>query len=191
MRGHRRLRARSALLLIAGATLAAWFGPPAAPGVASAGAPCAHAGARPHQTSLTKLRKAMTCLVNRERAGRGLHQLSPNGRLERAAQHHTDLMLAKDCFSHKCPGEPGFGRRVERTGYTHGYKRFRFAENIGYDNTPRQMVGRWMRSSFNRHNILKRRFRDIGVGVGWGTPKRSLPDSKFETYTVVFGWRKR
>jgi len=186
-----RSRAVAALLALGAMTVLACFALAARPGIVPASASCAHAGAHPRQVSLAKLRNAMTCLLNRERGSRGLHRLDSNGRLERAAQHHTDAMLAKDCFSHRCAGEPGLGRRVRRTGYTHGYRRFRFAEDIGYDNTARQMVKRWLRSSFNRHNILKRRFRDVGVGVGWGTPKASLPDSKLETFTVVFGWRKR
>jgi len=172
-------------------TLVAWLALAVGPELASATASCAHAGAHSHQVSLSKLRKAMTCLIDRERARHGRHSLDSDGQLGRAAQHHTDVMLAKDCFSHRCPGEPGLGRRVKRTGYTKGYMSFRFAENLGYDNTPREMIKRWLRSRFNRHNLLKRRFRDVGVGVGWGTPKASLPDRKFETYTVVFAWRKR
>jgi uncharacterized protein YkwD len=184
-------RAAAGLLWLGGLTLGVSLVFAAGAGLTTASASCPHAGAHPHQVSLTKLRNAMTCLVNHERASRGLHRLDSNGRLERAAQQHTDVMLAKDCFSHRCPGESGLGRRVRRTGYTRGYGRFRFAENLGYDNTPREMIKRWLRSGFNRNNLLKRRFRDVGVGVGWGTPKASLPDSKFETYTVVFGWRKR
>ncbi len=179
------------LLWLGGLTLVLSLVLAAGAGLTTASASCPHAGAHTHQVSLGKLRKAMACLVNHERGSRGLHELDSNGRLERAAQHHTDAMLAKDCFRHRCPGEPGLGRRVKRTGYTHGYRRFRFAENLGYDNTPREMIRRWLRSGFNRRNLLKRRFRDVGVGVGWGTPKASLPDRKFETYTVVFAWRTR
>jgi uncharacterized protein YkwD len=98
-------------------------------------------------------------------------------------------MLAQDCFRHRCPGEPGLNHRVKKSGYTKGWDAFAFAENLGYDNTPRQMVRRWLHSRFNRRNLLDPDFRDIGVGVGWGTPIASLDDSKFETYTIVFGWR--
>lgn len=166
--------------------LALALGPAAAP----AGAACAHAGAKAHQVTLPKLRKALTCVINHERGNRGRRLLSPNERLKLAAQRHTKRMLATDCLRHKCPGEPGLNRRVRRTGYTRGQDAWRFAENLGYDNTPRQMVKAWLRSSFNRRNLLNRDFRDIGVGVGWGTPRAGLDDSRFETFTVVFGWRR-
>ncbi len=52
------------------------------------------------------------------------------------------------------------------------------------------MIRRWMDSRFNRRNVLNGDFRDIGVGVGWGVPVEGRDDSKFATYTVVFGWRR-
>ena len=75
-------------------------------------------------------------------------------------------------------------------GYTEGRRSWRFAENLGYENTPLQMIRRWMDSRFNRRNVLNGDFRDIGVGVGWGVPVEGRDDSKFATYTVVFGWRR-
>ena len=70
---------------------------------------------------------------------------SPPGR-------HTRTMLAQDCFRHRCEGEPGLHRRVKRSGYTKGRRSWGFAEILGYENTPRQMIGRWMHSRFNRRN---------------------------------------
>jgi uncharacterized protein YkwD len=160
------------------------------PGLAPADAACPHARAKPHQTTLPKLRKAMICLVNHERARRDRRQLARSAKLKLAAQGHNDVMLEKDCFRHDCPGEPGLNRRVRRTGYTKGHEAWRIAEDLGFDNTPRQMLARLLRSRFNRRNLLTRSFRDIGVGVGWGTPKKDLDDSKFATYTLVFAWRR-
>jgi uncharacterized protein YkwD len=160
------------------------------PGVAPASAACRHAGAKAHEVPLPKLRKAVVCLVNRERSKRDRSPLDRNGNLEDAAQDHTDVMLAKDCFRHKCPGEPGLGRRIKRSGYTKGQRSWRFAEDLGFDKTPRQMVNRWLDSSFNRRNMLDRGFRDLGVGVGWGAPKRGIDDGEFATYTVVFALRR-
>jgi uncharacterized protein YkwD len=168
------------------ACLALALGPAAAP----ASAACAHAGAHAHDVTLPKLRKAITCVINHERANRGRRRLARNERLKLAAQGHTNRMLATDCLRHKCPGEPGLNRRVRRTGYTKGQEAWRFAEDVGFDNTPRQMVKAWLRSRFNRRTLLNRHFRDIGVGVGWGTPRAGLDDSRFETFTVVFGWRR-
>jgi uncharacterized protein YkwD len=186
-----KLGPQGALVVFVAAASVVLLGFALQPGIAPAGAACRHTRAHPHEVGLSVLRRAITCLVNHRRARRDRRPLERNKRLRHAAQRHNDTMLAEDCFRHRCPGEPGLNRRVKKTGYTRGRDAFGFAENLGYDNTPRQMVRRWLHSRFNRRNLLDRDFRDIGVGVGWGTPISTLDDSKFETYTIVFGWRRR
>jgi uncharacterized protein YkwD len=183
-------RGWTALLALAAATAGVSAALALGPGIAPATAACPHARAHPHQVALPKIRKAITCLINRRRSKRERHLLEPNDRLELAARRHTRTMLAEDCFRHRCEGERGLPRRVKKTGYTKGQRSWEFAEILGYENTPRQMIGRWMHSRFNRRTLLKRDFRDIGVGVGWGAPVADRDDTKFATYTVVFGWRK-
>jgi uncharacterized protein YkwD len=187
----RTLAGWTALLTLAAATLGALGALALQPRLAPAAASCPHAGAHPHQASLAKLRQAIICLVNHQRSKRDRHLLERNKRLKLAAQRHNDTMLAQDCFRHRCADEPGLNHRVRKTGYIEGRKRFGFAEDLGYDNTPRQMVRRWLHTGgFNRRSMLNPDFRDLGVGVGWGTPVADLDDSKFATYTIVFGWRK-
>jgi len=162
------------------------------PGLASASAACPHADAHAHEISLPKLRKTVTCLVNQKRAKHDRGALEPNAMLGMAAQDHNDVMLAKECFRHRCPGEPGLGHRIRKSGYLKGRRAWRFAEDLGYDKTPRQMVKTWLHSEFNRRNMLDAGFKDIGVGVGWGAPNRRISDdSDFATYTIVFGLRRR
>lgn len=170
-------------------TIAALLTVTGAPAARAAG-PCPHAGAHPYQASSTELRKAITCLVNRERSKRDRHLLKPDRRLSRAARHHTDTMLRLDCLRHRCPGEPGLERRIRQSGYTKAARAWRVAENLGYDDTPRQMVQAWLHSKFHRRNLLNRGFRDIGVGVGLGAPIAALDDGGFATYAIDFGWRR-
>ena len=179
----------TALLALAVATAGVWMALALGPGIAPAVA-CRHARAHPHQVVLPKIRDAITCLVNRKRSNRDRGLLEPNDRLKLAAKRHTRAMLAEDCFRHRCDGEPRLGRRVKRTGYTEGQRSWRFAETLGYENTPLQMISRWMHSRFNRRNLLNRDFRDVGVGVGWGAPVAGQDDSEFATYTIVLGWRR-
>jgi uncharacterized protein YkwD len=161
------------------------------PGLASASAACPHADAHAHEISLPKLRKTITCLVNHERTKRDRGSLRTNKKLTTAAQDHNDVMLAKECFRHRCPGEPGLGHRIRRSGYLKGQRAWRFAEDLGYDKTPGRMVKRWLHSRFNRRNMLDAGFHDIGVGVGWGAPNRRIADdSDLATYTVVFALRR-
>jgi uncharacterized protein YkwD len=180
---------RAALALAAAAT-AALAVLALGSGAASASAACPHARAHAHEIPLPKLRKTITCLVNHERRKRDRRPLRRNADLRDAAQDHNDVMLAKECFRHDCPGEPGLGHRIRRSGYTKGQRAWRFAENLGYAETPRKIVKLWLHDHFNRHNMLDRGFRHIGVGVGWGAPKRGLDDSDLETFTVVFGLRR-
>ena len=172
-------------------SLTAWAAALAlSPSTSPASARCAHVAAHPHQVSLSATRKAALCLINKARDARGRQTLRVNSDLQLAAKRHNRRMLAADCFQHKCPGEVGLNRRVRKTGYTKGQKAWGFAEDLGYDNTPRQMVRGWMHSPFNRRNILNGNFRDVGLAVGWGAPRMGIDDSQFATYTVVFGWRR-
>ena len=126
----------TALLALAAATAGVSLALSLGPGVAPASAACPHARAHPHHVALPKIRKAITCLINKKRSKRDRHLLEPNDRLELAARRHTRTMLAEDCFRHRCEGEPGLNRRVRRAGYTKGQRSWGFAEIIGYENTP-------------------------------------------------------
>jgi uncharacterized protein YkwD len=60
-------------------------------------------------------------------------------------------MVAKNCFSHQCAGEPSFGDRITQAGYA-----WRSAgENIAarYADCP-AVVNGWMNSAGHKANIL-------------------------------------
>ena len=177
------------MLALAPLTLVISMALGASPGTTTAFA-CAHATDRPHQTSLAKLGKAMECLVNNKRAKHQLHRLKGNDRLATAARRHTKVMLKKDCFEHRCPGEPPLGKRVKRTGYTKGANRYFYAESLGYHRSPKRTIRKLMQTNFNRKNILGPDWQDIGVGAGWGAPGAGANGAKLETFTIVFAWRK-
>ncbi len=182
---------RAAALVLAVGVAAALLFLALTPVTAPASAACRHADAQAHEISLPKLRKTVTCLINHKRARHRRAALRPNGDLLEAAQGHTDVMLDKDCFRHDCPGEPGLGHRIRRSGYTKGYSVWRYGEDLGYDKTPRKMVRAWLHSPVNRGHLLDPFFRDLGVGVGWGAPKRHLEDANLATYTILFAVRRR
>ncbi len=95
----RRAAASAALVAM---TLGALAALAASPGATAALAACPHADAKAHKTSLANLRDAMRCLVNNKRAKHGRRPLADNDRLAKAAKRHTNVMLRRNCFKHRC-----------------------------------------------------------------------------------------
>jgi uncharacterized protein YkwD len=159
----------------------------ASPSSVTAGGGCAHANAEPSEASLGEFRKAITCLINRERTAKGLGRVKTVARIHRVAEDHTDLMLRRDCFEHRCGGERPLERRLKREGYPRAGK-FGFAENLGYQATPREMMDRFVASPSHYSTLRKAKFDDIGVGTGRGSPVPGERDNSTITYTVTLGF---
>jgi uncharacterized protein YkwD len=56
--------------------------------------------------------------------------------------------------------------------------------------TPREVVAAWMASKGHRANVLRRSFREIGIGIEIGTPVELGPAVSGATYTADFGVRR-
>jgi uncharacterized protein YkwD len=185
--GTASLTAGSLAVLAAAALAIAIAAGPAAPSASASS--CPGAGAKPGQLSGSETRRAITCLINQQRAAAGQTRLDPDGKLRRAAQRHNNRMDGTGCFAHQCPGEADLGSRLRNVGYTSGASRFSYAENVAWGPkrkaTPARIVRAWMGSSSHRGNILGGEFRDIGVGVDDGTPTRKKASGGI--YTVDFG----
>jgi uncharacterized protein YkwD len=137
-------------------------------------------------------RRALLCLLNKTRRAHGLRALRGNARLLRAAERHSQSMVARGYFSHVEPGGLSSLDRVRRSGYLSGARTFACGENIGFGigptSTPRNMMRLWMNSAPHRANILSGNFREVGLGGVPGTPGRALASGA--TYTTVFGARR-
>lgn len=146
----------------------------------------------PSSENLAVVRSATICLVNRERAAHGERPLIVNGRLNRAAQGHTEEMIAQDYFSHYSPTGDTPGSRIRAAGYIYssglGYE---IGENIAwgtrYLSTPRAIVEAWMASPGHRDNILDARYRETGMGVVAAVPTSDGHGQPGATYTQDFG----
>jgi uncharacterized protein YkwD len=152
-------------------SLLALAGAAAAPALAAA---CSGADSSPSSLGETRTARATLCLLNAERAARGLGKLRADARLRRAADKHAGDMVARRYFAHESKSGATFVARIKRTGWTRSRRSWRVGENIGYGSgslsTPRAMVRGWMNSAGHRRNILARQFRLIGVGVANGSP---------------------
>jgi len=83
--------------------------------VAAEAAPCPHSGDLVTVLSPADRRAALLCVVDAERAARGLPTVGQSGQLTRAAQGHSDDMVARRFFEHVTPGGSTLGDRVNAT----------------------------------------------------------------------------
>jgi len=163
------------------------------PSSASAATPCADAGLMPTRTNSTQVRAATLCLMNQQRASRGLAPLKSNRQLLKAARRYSRLMVRKRFVGHVSPGGSTLVSRVRKgTRYLRGANGWALAENIAWGSgaraTPALTVKSWMSSSAHRRNILRRDLRHIGIGVASGAPRRTSGFAA-ATYTADFGRR--
>jgi uncharacterized protein YkwD len=137
--------------------------------------------------------KRILDLHNKARTERGLKALCVHPALTRAARGHSQEMLDKDYTSHNSFNGESVKKRLERYGFTfNGYSYYWYAENIAWGcgsyGATDNIFNWWMHSSSHRSNILKEKFREVGIGVRTGTYKSC---SQATMYTVDFAARQR
>jgi uncharacterized protein YkwD len=154
------------------------------------GSVCRHANSQPGQATTSQIRKATLCLVNKARTDAGVTALKLNSDLTRMAKHHTKTMLAQNCLKHRCAGEPSLPKRLKGSGYLDTAVKWAYAEDLGYESTPRQMVSRWLNTVLDSKNLLSPTYGDVGIAPARGAADTGVNDSAFETYTIDLGWRK-
>jgi len=153
---------------------------------------CADADLTPTAWNVERIRTATLCLVNRERVASGRGALRSNGRLDQAAQSHTESMAFGNYFEHIGPRGDTPLTRMSASGYIYSSKLgYAIAENIAWgtlsQGTPRAIVAAWMASAGHRANILDSRFRDTGIGVSPHVPSSSAHGQPGGIYTQDFG----
>jgi uncharacterized protein YkwD len=152
---------------------------------------CSGANRLPAASNLSRIRRTTLCLLNRQRARHHLPRLRSNRRLQTAARAHSADMVRRDYFEHTTPNGVDFASRILREGYVSQGQTWSLGENIafgtGRDSTPRFIVNAWMHSPGHRANILRRGFRDIGIGIVMGVPGGLQGASSGATYTTDFG----
>lgn len=183
------------IALIGAVTLALLLlGSTPAPSATARGADCRHADLPAPDAKPKQMRRAITCLINAKREKRGKRPLRGSRPLKRIARAHTNKMLKTGCFRHRCEGERPLRKRIESSAYLKGGGRYGYAENLGCARTPKAMFRAWMRSRFHKRNLLRGRYRHIGVGAKRGVPAsapRVCVEHDWATYTVLVAWRKR
>jgi uncharacterized protein YkwD len=154
-------------------------------------AECADADIVPTAANLELVRAAIVCLHNQIRARNGLPLLHGNTRLRRAAEGHSADMVRAGYFDHTSRSGATMVDRILAAGYVRADQGWLLGENLEWGTgsmaTPRGAVDAWMDSAGHRANILKRGYRQMGIGIALGTPSGG---DRGVTITVDFGARR-
>ncbi len=119
-------------------------------------------------------RRRVAVLVNARRIEHGLRPLHLGPAVNLTAQKHSRDQARMGLMTHTGSDGSDCGERLSRQGYRWSA----WGENVamGYP-TARSVVRAWMYSAGHRANILKPRFRHVGVGLARsadGTPYWTL-----------------
>lgn len=135
-------------------------------------------------------RRALLCLLNKERRARGMRSVRDNRRADKAARLHSLRMVRLRFFSHIGPRGLDPATRLRHARYLprRGGRWF-VGEDIGFGRgrggTPLGMFRGFMHSTPHRAVILEPAFRDLGLGLVRGRPV----GRGGATYTLDFGRR--
>jgi uncharacterized protein YkwD len=149
---------------------------------------CANTDVLPTPQNAELVRAAVLCLHNRLRAQNGLPLLKDNAKLRKAADGHAGEMVDEGYFAHDSSNGDSFVDRVLRAGYAKRSDGWSLGENLawgtGDESTPDGVMAAWMASPGHRANVLKRSYRELGVGIRLGVPSDSGVGA---TFTADFG----
>lgn len=113
-------------------------------------------------------RAAVLCLINAERADRGLRELRRSVRLRFAATMHARDLVRRGYFDHtSSDGRTAFDR-IRTAGYLRRVVRWEIGEALGFgtgeNGTPRKLVTDLLGSPGHREIVLDPDFTDVGIG---------------------------
>jgi uncharacterized protein YkwD len=155
----------------------------------AAGDSCANADLLPSAANLQAITAATLCLVNGERADRGLRALSTDADLAQAAMVHGGDMVERGYFAHDGRDGSKPADRIRRAGYLSGGGAWQIGENLAWGtgdlSTPRSIMAAWMSSPGHRANILEPDYKEIGVALVAGNPNSR--DGSGATFVTEFG----
>lgn len=107
----------------------------------------------------------LIALTNTERAARGLPTLAIDPLLKKAAEKKLADIFKNQYFNHNAPDGTKFSAWVKEAGYTYTIVGENLAMGFG---TNEQIINAWMDSPKHRENILKGKYKDIGIAIAKG-----------------------
>jgi uncharacterized protein YkwD len=167
----------------------------AAPRARASAVPCAGANLAPDGHNAALIDAATLCLMNRQRATRGMRPLRFNDALARIASGQARDMVRGHYFADQSLSGQSPLARVMASSYVAHPTTVRLitAQNIGWGTgpnaTPAGIVRAWMNSPPHRHIMLTAAYRDAGVGASPSVPSALGAGPLGGTYAVEFGTR--
>jgi len=135
---------------------------------ARAQAACSSASLTAGEAPAGAVEAAITCLVNGERAARGLETVGRAGALDAVARRHASDMVTRRYFAHVSPTNGTVEKRARRGGYLTA-PCWALGEDLGWAPpsvaSPQAVVEAWMESPGHRAVILDPDFRELGIGI--------------------------
>jgi uncharacterized protein YkwD len=161
-------------------------------GSSASASSCPNTGVEVIGLSQSGMETSIACLINEQRAAYGVAPVQANADLRQAALTHSREMVDQGYFEHTSPAGITFIDRIASTGYTYGARFWELGENLvwgtGSLSTPQSLVTSWMNSPPHRENLLRSRFREIGIAAVVGTPQ-SNRDAHGVTVSSEYGYR--
>jgi uncharacterized protein YkwD len=147
---------------------------------------CPRSGELPKPKDIEVTRAVILCVLNAERAKHGLTALTRNPLLELSSQRHSDDMALRNYFEHDTPEGVDSHTRMNVAGYLRPWTGENLYWGTGPKSTPVGAIEGWMKSPGHRANILRPEYSEVGVGIAYDAPERSVTDHA-AVYTTNFG----
>ena len=131
-------------------------------------APAARSDEAARRAALTSLETGVLSQLNEIRANHGLQPVKISARLTAAAAQHTTEMGTTGYFAHSSHDGTAFWKRIGHWYASGGYGYWSVGENLLWSSPELHATSAlqlWMHSPEHRANILKPRWREIGIAA--------------------------
>jgi uncharacterized protein YkwD len=149
---------------------------------------CSNTDVMPTAATVEQIRAAVLCLHNQIRRQHNLPLLKDNAKLRKAAVGHSEDMVDEGYFDHTTPNGTSFVDRILGAGYAKRNEAWTLGENLAWGtgdlSTASGVMQAWMNSAGHKANILKRSYKELGVGIRLGVPTDAGVGA---TFTADFG----
>jgi uncharacterized protein YkwD len=165
--------------------------PPVPRGGVGAEESCTDTVVQPTPQNLAHVSDVILCLMNAMRANAGLPPLAQQDELAQASVEHSQDMVDNKYFAHDSLDGRDVVARLKAVAYIPKSGQWAIGENLAWGSgtlaTPKSLVNAWMNSPPHRENLLASDYREVGMGVVFGTPSAQATDGV--TVTTDFGVR--